>query len=271
MTEAGFDELTVFDGADKYGTPLATLSGTVLPDDVAAASGCMHLRWTSDGTREMSGFVVVLHAQQATCSGRQLLDGPSGRIEDGSGLNDYLPNRRCEWLVQCRAAEVLVLHFDAFVTEPQRDTLRLYDGANGHATALLAELSGNRHYSPLRSERFVTSTEAALIVFETDTTVQAAGFAAAYTCIVRGSSSWLASSTADTEPYTNTPHQLNTDALAAVWSGVGAACGSVVLVGAALFMSRSWQQRRALRVHPAPPESSELQKGEHRDIVPSKS
>merc|ERR1711988_148669 len=99
--------------------------------------------------------------------GGSLSDGPS----------DYSPSLECSWLIN--AGGPVTLSFSSFATEASYDFVRVYDGSST-LSPRLAEYSGP-------SAQSVTSSGAMLVVFSSDSSVQAAGFLAGYSTSSGGS------------------------------------------------------------------------------------
>ncbi len=56
--ETTFDVLTIYNGTSATGVPLATLSGTIAPQNVTSTSGCLTLVFQSDGSVNYSGWLA---------------------------------------------------------------------------------------------------------------------------------------------------------------------------------------------------------------------
>ncbi|MGK5082856.1 CUB domain-containing protein [Bdellovibrionota bacterium FG-1] len=57
-TEAGYDPVKIYDGADTSGTLLGTFSGSATPANQTATSGQMYVKFNSDGSAQGTGFVM---------------------------------------------------------------------------------------------------------------------------------------------------------------------------------------------------------------------
>ena len=56
--ETTFDVLTIYNGTTATGAPLATLSGTIAPQNVTSTTGCLTLVFTSDGSVAYTGWLA---------------------------------------------------------------------------------------------------------------------------------------------------------------------------------------------------------------------
>ena len=56
--ETTWDVLTIYNGTAATGAPLATLSGTIAPQNVTSTTGCLTLVFTSDGSVSYSGWLA---------------------------------------------------------------------------------------------------------------------------------------------------------------------------------------------------------------------
>lgn len=115
------------------------------------------------------------------CSGLTNINNCSGSITDGSGVNSYLDNSNCQWLIQPPNANSITLDFISFNTESFSDYVRVYDGATSSAP-LLGEFSG-----PTLPNSVSSSSGSMLISFTTDGSITAQGWSANYTCAGGGS------------------------------------------------------------------------------------
>lgn len=122
---------------------------------------------------------LVLHVYGVSntyCSGLTQLTNGSGTITDGSGNNDYENDADCRWLIKPQGASSVTLNFTSFDTESGYDYVKIYQG-NSTSGTLLLEHSG----SSIPSSPITSSTGKMLLVFTSDYSNTAGGWAASYT------------------------------------------------------------------------------------------
>ncbi len=56
--ETGWDYLYIYNGTTATGAPLVTLNGTITPQNVTSTTGCLTLRFTSDGSTTSTGWLA---------------------------------------------------------------------------------------------------------------------------------------------------------------------------------------------------------------------
>jgi Zn-dependent metalloprotease len=119
--------------------------------------------------------VNVGYGPELSCVGLVKTAASTGTISDGSGSADYDNNLNCSWLIAPQGATQITLDFTAFDTEPEYDTVFVYDGTTENHEILL-EWWGNT-----LPPQITSSTGALLIRFSSDENTTAAGWSANYT------------------------------------------------------------------------------------------
>ena len=105
------------------------------------------------------------------CSGVVVLDSPSGRLQDGTGL--YLPNMNCTWRIEPVGAAQILLSFSELSLESGYDYI-IIQTAHGSQT----RLSGT-----VLPDVVSINGGSLLVQFVTDSSVESAGFVAVYTSL----------------------------------------------------------------------------------------
>ena len=131
---------------------------------------------TKDGMR-LAGFgsLSPVTASAASripapkCTGSVALTLPTGWISDGDA--SYDAGQSCEWVIRAAENQIVTLQFSSFETETGFDTVTVLDAANQQ----VAILSGS-----LYQGASVTAIGGMRIRFETDMSVQGAGFTGRY-------------------------------------------------------------------------------------------
>ncbi|MBI2969081.1 MAG: Ig-like domain-containing protein [Bacteroidetes bacterium] len=176
-TQINNDVVKVFDGNTTSSPLLGTYSGTNLPGSIASSGGAMLVQFLSDATTTAAGWDAQYTSTIPTlyCSGTDTLTASSGTIVDGSGINDYLENSDCKWLIQPAGATSITLTITQLNTENGYDLISVYDGNTVNAP-LLAYFSGSVIPAPVTS-----STGQMLVHFTSDYSVNMSGWSADYT------------------------------------------------------------------------------------------
>ena len=162
-TEANYDTVFVYDGADETGTLLMTWWGNTLPPTINSAGGALCVKFTSDATTNATGWSATYSSTGITpsCGGGLVLSSPSGSFNDGSGSGNYGNNQLCYWVIAPPCANSVTLSFSAFNTELNYDGIVVYDDLG--ATNQIAVLSGATIPSPV-----ISTTGVMLVVFVSD-------------------------------------------------------------------------------------------------------
>jgi hypothetical protein len=110
------------------------------------------------------------------CNGLTTYTTCNGTVSDGSAGN-YINNLSCTWLIQpSPAATRITLHFTAFATEANYDSVAVYDGTSATGR-FLGKFSG----ATLPADLIATSS-AMFLRFTTDASNVYAGWSADWTC-----------------------------------------------------------------------------------------
>jgi len=129
------------------------------------------------GQQAVINFVPV---NAPYCLANRVLTEPAKNIGDGSGYSKYWNNTSCDWVIQPPNADKIVLTFNQFQTESQKDIVTIYDGTT-YQSPLLGTFSG--HNIP---PTLVASSGSMLISFTSDEQTQDYGWEASYSSVVTG-------------------------------------------------------------------------------------
>lgn len=176
-TEEIYDYIKIYDGTSTSSTLLATVSGTVAPNDIVSSSNNVLVTFHSDGSVNSLGFTIdyfsVEMSQACNHNAQYQLTAADGDI----GCDGYANNVQVSWHIHTFG--MILLHFNSIETEEAYDTISVYDGANSSAH-LLATFSGTH-------ARSVTSSGPDLyIVFQSDDSVTYSGFRSEYISMFTG-------------------------------------------------------------------------------------
>ncbi|MFC2100429.1 C10 family peptidase [Bacteroidota bacterium] len=108
------------------------------------------------------------------CNGLRTFTSPSRIIEDGSFTSHYWNNTNCEWLIAPEQADKIILIFNYFYTEQNKDFLTIYDGEST-SDPVLGSFSGNS-IPPM----ITSSGDKLLLVFVTDSINNGLGWQVVY-------------------------------------------------------------------------------------------
>ncbi|KAK2715024.1 hypothetical protein QYM36_009873, partial [Artemia franciscana] len=158
----------IYDGASEDSPIIASLSGEVIGDYYSTGNN-MYITFISNPANELEGFVVYY---KQVC-GNRFVD-PSGTVSSPGYPSPYPQNANECYFISVTAGKTVQITFTDFVTEPNYDVLRIYDGPTADSP-LLASLSGGE------TGTVVTSTSAKVyMVFTSDADTGGAGFTAEY-------------------------------------------------------------------------------------------
>lgn len=177
-TEATYDKVYVYDGADDNAPLLGTFSGNTLPPKVttSAGIGAMCVKFTSDDSTTFGGWSANYNATivTPTCGGVTLLTTPTGTFTDGSGTANYTNNQQCFWYIAPPCATSVTLSLSQLNTELNYDGIAVYDSLE--ATNLIGLYSGTTLPASITS-----TTGSILVLFISDYANVLQGFTANYT------------------------------------------------------------------------------------------
>jgi hypothetical protein len=102
-----------------------------------------------------------------------LLVGPTGKISSVNFPNSYGNNQYCRWRITVRSDRKVMLTFNSFKTQAEKDFVEIYDGVSGE---LISKLSGI-HTKPFS---LTSSSNVVDVRFYSDQQDVAMGFEATY-------------------------------------------------------------------------------------------
>ncbi|NLA23762.1 MAG: T9SS type A sorting domain-containing protein, partial [Bacteroidales bacterium] len=120
------------------------------------------------------GAIFNLNPYAAKYCDNIVFDQAEWTITDGSGPNYYWNDTECTWLIQPESGDEIHINFLEFATEPNKDILYIYDGADDTAP-LIGEFSG---FSI--PNNIVSTGNKVFLKFVTDESVQNLGWKLKY-------------------------------------------------------------------------------------------
>jgi len=204
QTEAGWDFVSIYDGADASAPQLANCNGASCADQTASQSN-MLVRFTSDGSVTQDGFEatyvcgVPAGADENACGPRgsdnqaspgqyNIVDGETVTYEQGA--TDYT---NCVWAPVCDDGAVASIEFSNVVSEGGWDFLNVASSLDGLSNCIGPAGSNGGCDNTGDLGRFSGATPQAMTIsgvgafqFISDWSVQeaGAGFTATLTCVV---------------------------------------------------------------------------------------
>ncbi len=175
-TEAGYDSVNVYDGADSTATLLMTWWGNTLPPAINSSGGALCVKFYSDISNVATGWTATYTSTgiTPTCGGGTVLATPTGSLNDGSGGGNYGNNQFCYWFISPPCATSVTLSFSSFNTELNYDGVIVYDDLTG--TNQIGLFTGTSLPASITSFTGVMT-----VVFVSDYSTTFAGFNASYT------------------------------------------------------------------------------------------
>ncbi len=204
QTEAGWDFVSIYDGADASAPQLANCNGASCPDQTASQSN-MLVRFTSDGSVTMDGFEATYVCgnpagadenacgplgsdNQASPGLYNMADGETVTYEQGA--TDYT---NCVWTPACADGQVASVEFSNVVSEGGWDFLNVASSPDGLSNCIGPAGSNGGCDNTGDLGRFSGATPQGMTIegvgafqFITDWSVQeaGAGFTATLTCVM---------------------------------------------------------------------------------------
>jgi hypothetical protein len=160
------DIITIYDGATTDDPVLGTFSGTSTPgDNIVSTGNKMLITFVADGDAvTASGWKVEYSTSQTNwCTGLTTLTESSGTFDDGSADWYYTNGSNCMWKIEPQYATDITLQFTEFITEEDKDVVKIYDAGNNQ---LLTTLSGD--YTGNLPDPIFTESGKLFITFQSD-------------------------------------------------------------------------------------------------------
>lgn len=129
-TEAGQDQVKIYDGENDSAPLLGTFSGSTLPAVITSTADKVYIVFESNSTNQSGGWQLDYEPVfPVYCSGTTTLTDLEGNISDGSGDKKYINNSLCKWKLLPAGAGSVTLVFTAFHLPDSLDILRIFDVA----------------------------------------------------------------------------------------------------------------------------------------------
>ncbi|XP_070545531.1 suppressor of tumorigenicity 14 protein-like [Ptychodera flava] len=186
-----YDVLTIYDGSDSTHDIIGSYCGHTLPSAVTSSTNVASVIFKSDSVRTETGFQITYEAVgqsdvDSGCGDDRYQTSNSGSISsmNYNGANLYDNYAYCEWLIEVTEGQVIQFDFTNIDIESSGsscpyDYVRLYDGSTT-ASTLLGTFCGT-----VTPEAITSSSNSLLVIFESDSSIQGAGFQATYASTVK--------------------------------------------------------------------------------------
>lgn len=177
-TEEEMDVVRLYDGNSESDPLLGEFSGNTIPISLVSTGNEVLVTFSSNSSIREEGWFLTYHAETPTwCTGMQTLTTQSGNISDGSYNFNYHNNSTCMWNIEPVSGGSVVLLFNDFDTEENKDFVKVYDA---ETSQLLGEFSGT--YEPENlPEPIISPSGKMFVTFSSNATVTRAGWSADYT------------------------------------------------------------------------------------------
>ena len=169
-----YDYVTVYDGIDSSSPVLGLFSGSSLPPNLTSTNGSMFITFNSDTSNTFQGWQAFYTSIQTPICSNETLTADNGTLSDGSGIENYINNSHCSWLIQPSSGNTINLTFSEFDTELDYDGVIVFDGMNENAP-VLGVFSGNT-----LPELITSSGNSMFILFVSDEALRMDGWSATY-------------------------------------------------------------------------------------------
>ncbi|MBK7183142.1 MAG: hypothetical protein IPH89_09495 [Bacteroidetes bacterium] len=147
--ENNYDRLRIYDGPTTAYAVAGNYDNSnipALPFTITSTSGCLTLRFTSDGSNT-GNFAATINC--AACPATPSYNNPNGFIyncnalfyDNGGSAGNYTKNQNRTTKICSNSSNCVIATFTSFTTEASVDILRIYDG-NSTAATLIGAYSG---------------------------------------------------------------------------------------------------------------------------------
>lgn len=169
------DLVKIYDGSTTLSPLLATYSGHSLPADITSSGSAMLVTFNSGSGAGDQGFLAEYNSTLYDfCTETTFLTAASGNFTDGSSRFKYRNSGNCKWEIIPPNANSVTLNFSKFNTEPDKDSVIIYDNVSGD---LLGVYSGNYTTMPAP---VTASSGRMLVMFNTNNAIRGDGWDASY-------------------------------------------------------------------------------------------
>lgn len=123
------DYLRIYDGESSSAPLLGEYTGSTLPDQHTSTGNKLFVTLHTDGSGNGEGFKAEFFSDFPTyCSGMVEITEPIGTFDDGSGSFNYAPGATCMFRIQPANANNIIVYFNSFETESEKDIVKVFDG-----------------------------------------------------------------------------------------------------------------------------------------------
>lgn len=143
-TEATFDRVLVYDGADNTAPQIGNFSGNTIPAALTSSGNSLFIEFITNGTVTDQGWDASYITTGNGCSGLTTLTAPAGVVVDGSGTANYQNNLNCTWLIQPNPAPLAItFQMNQLALVGFGDRVNIYDGIDNTAPLIQAYFGTN--------------------------------------------------------------------------------------------------------------------------------
>ncbi len=201
--ENGWDFLYIYDGPTTTSTLIGTYTGTTSPGTIFSSTGCITLRFTSDGSVTRPGWVAAINCNPCIYIhptiginneyvGSCLVTdcGPSGYTDNGGPTNNYSNNINNIYRVFCpnTAGNCMSVTFNSFDTELNYDYLTVGNGPTQNSpvfTTPPANSTGRIWGTPATPFSYTSTDASGCLTFRfySDNIINRPGWSAVLQCV----------------------------------------------------------------------------------------
>ncbi len=176
--ENNWDFMYIYDGPNTGSPLIGTYTGTNSPGTVVSTTGCITIRFTSDGSITRPGWAAAISCQACGAPPPPPPPTCSGTFYDSGGAGGNYSNSENTVTTFCSGStDCMELTFTSFSLENGFDNMYIYDGSTV-SDPLIGQYTGTA------SPGVVTSSSGCItILFTSDGSVTAPGWAANIACV----------------------------------------------------------------------------------------
>lgn len=142
------DFLKIHDGVDASAPILREISNAdnnVYPLEINSTTSAVFLNFTTDESQVADGWDLEFEGINGTsnCNSHSFVYLANGKLEDGSGTNNYTNNNACSWTISPENATYIEIDFTLLDLENNKDFVKIYSGT-GTTTNPIVTYTGNQ-------------------------------------------------------------------------------------------------------------------------------
>ncbi|KAL4084328.1 hypothetical protein QTP88_028152 [Uroleucon formosanum] len=178
--ECAYDHITFYDGPTPDSQTLGRFCGSKIPHPIVSSSNQLYLAFKSDASVQRKGFLAT---HSTVCGGRLIATNNVKHFYSHSNYGDlnYDSDATCEWTIEAKANMNVHLTFLTFELEDEKDCM--YDYVEVWSSLDTSGPFFGKFCGPTNPTDVISTNDALLLRFKTDSTIVSKGFSASYIAV----------------------------------------------------------------------------------------